>query len=54
MPTPRDVRRLLAELWLFAREHKAYWLVPLVIVLLAAGVVVVGSGAVAPFVYTLF
>lgn len=43
---------------MFMREHKAYWLAPIIIVtLLLAGLIVlgaVGGGAAAPFIYTLF
>jgi hypothetical protein len=43
---------------MFMREHKAYWIAPIIIVtLLLAGVIalgVVGGGATAPFVYSLF
>jgi hypothetical protein len=46
--------RLLRELLGFARAHKAYWIVPLaIILLLAVGVIVLGQTA-APFIYTLF
>jgi hypothetical protein len=46
---------LLAELWLFIREHKAYWIVPLIIVLvLMVTLITLGSTAAAPFIYTLF
>ena len=46
--------KLVAEFARFARENKIYWLVPLVIVLMLAGVLVVSSQGVAPFIYTLF
>ena len=49
---------IVREFWLFLREHKAYWLAPLIVVaLLLAGIValgLIGGGAVAPFIYTLF
>lgn len=46
---------LLAELWLFMRHNKKWWLTPIILVILLVGALVVigGSGA-APFVYTLF
>ncbi|MGH9379205.1 MAG: DUF5989 family protein [Thermoanaerobaculia bacterium] len=50
----RYFTRLLREVLQFAREHKAYWLVPTVIVLLLIGLLVVVSQAAAPFIYTLF
>jgi len=44
------------ELWSFLRVRKKLWLLPLMIVLLAVGVLVVltQGSAVAPFLYTLF
>ena len=43
------------ELWALMREHRKYWLIPIVIVLLLFGLLVSLSGtAVAPFIYTLF
>jgi hypothetical protein len=44
------------ELWMFMRERKKFWLLPLVLVLaLFGGLVVLTQGtAVAPFIYTLF
>jgi hypothetical protein len=47
-------KQLLKEFVLFARQNKVYWVLPLVLLLLAAAVVIVGSTSVAPFVYTLF
>jgi hypothetical protein len=47
-------RKLLAEFFLFARENKVYWIVPLVLVLLLAALVIFGSQTSAPFIYTLF
>jgi len=46
---------LLRELWLFMRQHKKWWLLPIVLVLLLLGVLIVlgGTGA-APFIYTVF
>jgi Family of unknown function (DUF5989) len=46
----------LKELWLFMKERKKIWLAPVIILLLIIGVLVVlgGSSAVAPFIYSLF
>ncbi len=46
----------LKDMWGFLRERKKFWLLPALIVLLVAGslVVVAGSSAVAPFIYTIF
>ena len=46
--------RLFGELRAFASQNKAWWLVPLVLVLLVYGVLIVSGQAVAPFIYTLF
>jgi uncharacterized protein DUF5989 len=45
---------LLREIFQFAREHKAYWIVPMVLVLGLVVLLVVTSQASAPFIYTLF
>ena len=46
----------LKDLWLFMKERKKFWLVPIIVVLLLLGILIVftGSSAIAPFVYTLF
>ena len=46
---------LLSEFWLFLKEHKKWWLLPLIASLLLLGLVswFAASGA-APFIYTLF
>ncbi len=48
--------QVLSEFWEFLRFNKKYWLLPIVVVLLAAGLLIVVSqgSAVAPFIYTLF
>jgi hypothetical protein len=46
---------LFGELWLFLRDNKKWWLLPILGVLLLFGVLVLLSGsAAAPFIYTLF
>jgi len=50
----RYLRRLLGELFAFAREHKAYWIVPMVLLLGLVVLLVVASQGAAPFIYTLF
>ena len=45
---------LLRHLVNFAKENRAYWILPLAIVLLAVIGLVVVSQASAPFIYTLF
>ena len=44
------------ELWLFVRERKKLWLLPIIVALFLVGsILIVAQGsAVAPFIYTLF
>jgi hypothetical protein len=46
----------VAELWDFMKERKKFWLLPLLVVMLAfGGLLVVTKGSViAPFIYTIF
>lgn len=46
----------IAELWLFLRVRKKYWLLPIIVMMvLFGGLVVLSQGsAVAPFIYTIF
>ena len=46
----------MLELWMFMRERKKFWLLPIVIALVLLGTLVVltQGTAVAPFIYTLF
>lgn len=50
----RYTGKLLSEFIQFSRENKVYWIVPLVVVLVLAGVLIVASQSAAPFIYTLF
>ncbi len=47
---------LAAEIWLFLRQNKKLWLLPIVIVLLLMGALLIfaQSSALAPFIYTIF
>jgi hypothetical protein len=47
---------LLKDLWQYLKENKKWWLAPVIGVLLLIGVLLVigGSSAIAPFIYTLF
>ncbi len=46
---------IAGEFWAFLRENRKWWLAPMVVVLLALGVLVILAGTgVAPFIYTLF
>jgi Family of unknown function (DUF5989) len=46
----------LKDLWGFLRVRKKFWLLPLIGILLAFGVLIVltAGSAIAPFIYTLF
>ena len=43
-------------LWLFMRQRKKYWLLPVIIVMTVFGglIVLTQGSAVAPFIYTIF
>ena len=46
---------LIRELWQFLRNHKRWWLAPIVLALLLCGALIFLAGtAAAPFIYTLF
>ncbi|HKW01024.1 MAG TPA: DUF5989 family protein [Vicinamibacterales bacterium] len=46
---------MAAEFWLFLKNNKKWWLIPIVVIVLAFGLLVLLSGtAAAPFIYTLF
>ncbi len=47
---------LLKDLWGFMKEHKKFWLAPIIAIMLLLGVLIVltEGSAVAPFIYTLF
>ena len=50
----RHLGRLARQLWHFARETRAYWLVPLLVVLGLLALAIAGGQVATPFVYTLF
>jgi hypothetical protein len=50
----KNLGRLLRELWTFARENKAWWIVPIVVLLLLIALFLVGVSGISPFIYTLF
>jgi len=47
---------LFKDLWGFLRERKKFWLLPALIVIVGVGALIVigGSTAAAPFIYTVF
>lgn len=48
------VGTLIKEFFRFARHHKIYWILPLIVVLGLVVLLVVTSQSAAPFIYTLF
>jgi hypothetical protein len=46
----------LKDLWGFLKQRKKFWLLPLIVILLAFGVLIMlaSTTAIAPFIYTLF
>ena len=62
-PPDDDFRRLaenpqpgmLREFWDFLRENRAWWLTPIIVVLLLiSALVILGATGAAPLIYTLF
>ena len=48
-------RGIAWELWVFLATNKRWWLTPIIVVLLLLGaLLMLGSTAAAPFIYTLF
>lgn len=48
-------RGIIVEIISMLRDNKKWWLIPIILGLLVAGVIVVlGGSAAAPFIYTLF
>jgi drug/metabolite transporter superfamily protein YnfA len=47
---------LAGEFWLFLRQNKKYWLLPIILVLFVVGALLVfaQSSALAPFIYSIF
>jgi competence protein ComGC len=47
---------IIKDLWGFLRERKKWWLLPMILVLFLVGMLIVmtGSSAIAPFIYTIF
>ena len=46
---------IIKEFFLFLKHNKKYWMIPILITLLALeALIILGGTAVAPFIYTLF
>ncbi|MDR0994085.1 MAG: DUF5989 family protein [Verrucomicrobiota bacterium] len=50
----RHFKRLMGDLFGFAKHNKVWWIIPLVVLLLLVAAVIVVSQGTAPFIYTLF
>jgi hypothetical protein len=50
----RHLGRLLLEIGLFAWHNKAWWIVPIVVILLLMAALIFMGQSAAPFIYTLF
>ena len=50
----KHLGRLLKEFFGFAWHNKAWWIVPIVLVLLLLALLIVTGQTAAPFIYTLF
>lgn len=49
-------RGLMVDIWDFLKVRKAWWLTPIVLMLILLGILVIAgqSGVLAPFIYALF
>ncbi len=47
---------LIKEVWLYMRQNKKYWLIPILFILILMSVLLVlaQSSALAPFIYSIF
>ncbi len=54
MKTFKYLKLLLKEFWGYAKEHKAWWILPLIIILFFITLLIITGSATAPFIYTLF
>lgn len=52
--SPRPGASLLREALRFAREHKLYWITPIVVVVVLVVLLLATRQASGPFIYTLF
>ncbi|MBN2053133.1 hypothetical protein JW756_06530 [Candidatus Woesearchaeota archaeon] len=57
----KDIRKprnksLLGEVWSFLRVRKAWWLIPIIVMLVIVGLLIIfsQSSALSPFIYALF
>lgn len=47
---------LIREIWLYMRQNKKYWLIPIlfILILMSVMLIVAQSSALAPFIYSIF
>jgi hypothetical protein len=47
---------LITEIWLYLRQNKKYWLIPIIFILILMSVLLIlaQSSALAPFIYSIF
>ena len=47
---------LMVDIWAFLKVRKAWWLTPIILMLILLGILVIAgqSGVLAPFIYALF
>jgi hypothetical protein len=47
---------IMGEMWMFMRERKKWWLLPVIVVMVLVGTLLVlaQGSALAPFIYTIF
>jgi hypothetical protein len=52
----KDMKDILIDFWNYIRQNKKWWLVPLIIIIFLVGflLVISGSSALGPFIYSLF
>ena len=54
MRRPNYSLKLMREITQFARENRAYWMVPLFVLLGLTSLLIVGTQVIAPLIYALF
>ena len=54
MSRMRYLGQLLGEFWSYAWSNKAWWIIPVVILLFLLTLLIATGQVVAPFIYTLF
>jgi hypothetical protein len=50
----KHIGRLFKDFWGFAMKNKAWWIIPIVVMLLIITLFIVIGSTIAPYIYTLF